>query len=165
MMRGEAFGFYLLGTCVERADMTARILDVKYHLLLPDVAMVGSPLDYYQWTALLKSLSGFEAFRRLYHGGLRPVDIAEFVVFQRDFPRSLRFTVDRMRHALQEIGSDGGGAVAAASALGEHLENTSADRVVAGGLHEYLEEFLVSIDAFNGALTREYFEHHLEEAG
>ena len=62
MMRGEAFGFYLLGTCLERADMTARILDVKYHLLLPDVSMVGSPLDYYQWAALLKSLSGFEAY-------------------------------------------------------------------------------------------------------
>src|SRR5512143_2013840 len=57
MMRGQAFGFYLLGTCIERADMTARILDVKYHLLLPDLSMVGSPLDYYQWAALLKSLS------------------------------------------------------------------------------------------------------------
>ncbi len=68
-------------------------------------------------------------------------------------------------HALQEIGSDGGGAASAARALGEHLENTSADRVVAGGLHEYLEDFLVNIAAFNGALTREYFEHHLEEAG
>ena len=63
-MRGEAFGFYLLGFFLERADMTARILDVKYHLLLPDLSLVGSPLDYYQWAALLKSMSGFEAYRR-----------------------------------------------------------------------------------------------------
>jgi uncharacterized alpha-E superfamily protein len=166
MMRGEAFGFYLLGTCVERADMTARILEVKYHLLLPDLSLVGTPLDYYQWAALLKSLSGFEAFRRLYHGGLQPVDIAEFVIFERAFPRSLRFTVDRMAHALEEIGSESSnGAAAAMRALGEHLEATSADRVVSGGLHEYLEAFLVKIAAFNAALTREYFEHHLEEAG
>ena len=66
MMRGEAFGFYLLGFFLERADMTARIMDVKYHLLLPDLSLVGSALDYYQWAALLKSMSGFEAYRRRY---------------------------------------------------------------------------------------------------
>lgn len=164
MMRGEAYGFYLLGTCVERADMSARILDVKYHLLLPDVSMVGSPLDYYQWAALLKSLSGFEAYRRNYHAGLRPVDIAEFVVFERDFPRSLRFSVEHMRHSLQEIGTDGAARTTAAiAALEGHLQETSAERVLSHGLHEYLEEFLLRIAAFNAALSREYFEHYLGE--
>lgn len=67
MMRGEAYGFTALGSLQERADMTARILDVRYHLLLPDLTLVGSPLDYYQWGALLKSLSGFESYRRRYH--------------------------------------------------------------------------------------------------
>ena len=80
MMRGEAYAFYQLGGCLERADMTARILDVKYHIILPDLSMVGSALDYYQWAALLKSLSGFEAFRRNYHSGFMPADVAEFVV-------------------------------------------------------------------------------------
>lgn len=164
MMRGEAYGFYLLGTCVERADMTARILDVKYHLLLPDVSMVGSPLDYYQWAALLKSLSGFEAYRRRYQAGLRPLDIAEFVVFAGAFPRSLRFSVEHMRHALLEIGTDGADRTAAAmSALEAQLHENSADRVLAVGLHQYLEEFLTRIAAFNGALSREYFEHYLGE--
>ena len=73
MMRGEGFGFYQLGTFIERADMTARILDVKYHLLLPELPMVGSALDYYQWAALLKSLSGFEAYRRIDQTGFRPL--------------------------------------------------------------------------------------------
>jgi uncharacterized alpha-E superfamily protein len=96
MMRGEAYGFYLLGTCLERADMTARILDVKYHILLPDAAMQGSPLDYYQWAALLKSLSGFEAYRRKYHTRMRPIDVAQHAIFEGDFPRSLQFAVDRI---------------------------------------------------------------------
>jgi uncharacterized alpha-E superfamily protein len=164
MMRGEAYGFYLLGTCVERADMTARILDVKYHLLLPDVSMVGSPLDYYQWAALLKSLSGFEAYRRSFQAGLRPVDIAQFVIFEGNFPRSLRFSVEHMRHALLEIGTDGAERTTAAiTALESHLHETSADRVLAVGLHQYLEEFLERIAAFNGAVSREYFEHYLGE--
>jgi uncharacterized alpha-E superfamily protein len=144
--------------------MSARILDVKYHLLLPDVSMVGSPLDYYQWAALLKSLSGFEAYRRQYHAGLRPVDIAEFVVFEGNFPRSLRFSVEHMRHALEEIGLDGAERTAATvAALEGHLQETSADRVLSRGLHEYLEEFLVRIDDFNTAVSREYFEHYLGE--
>jgi len=162
MMRGEGFGFYLLGTCVERADMTARILDVKYHLLLPDVSMVGSPLDYYQWAALLKSLSAFEAFRRRYQAGLRPLDIAEFVLFERDFPRSLRFTVDRMRHALQEIGSDAGDlASTALRELDTLLAEASPEQVFRRGLHEYLDDFLARVGAFSGAVSREYFEQYL----
>ncbi len=162
MMRGEAYGFYLLGTCVERADMTARILDVKYHLLLPDVAMVGSPLDYYQWAALLKSLSGFEAYRRQYHAGLRPVDIAEFVIFDGNFPRSARFSVDHMRHALQEIGMSGAERTAAAlAALEGHVQETSAEKVLSVGLHEYLEAFLAKVADVNAAVSREYFEHYI----
>jgi uncharacterized alpha-E superfamily protein len=162
MMRGEAFGLYLLGTCVERADMTARILDVKYHLLLPDVSLVGSPLDYYQWAALLKSLSGFEAYRRQYHRGPRPIDIAEFVIFEKDFPRSLRFTVDRMRHALAELGGEGAARTAVAiGALDDHLCQATAAAIVADGLHEYLDAFLAKVADFNAAVAREFFEHPL----
>jgi uncharacterized alpha-E superfamily protein len=162
MMRGEGFGFYLLGTCAERADMTARILDVKYHLLLPDMAMVGSPLDYYQWAALLKSLSAFEAYRRRYHAGLRPVDIAEFVLFERDFPRSLRCSVDRMEHALREIGVDADDRPAAALRdLDAHLADATAEQVFSLGLHEYLDVFLGKVAAFNTAVSHVYFEQYL----
>lgn len=165
MMRGEAFGFYLLGTCVERADMTARILDVKYHLLLPDVAMIGSALDYYQWAALLKSLSAFEAYRRHYHAGLRPVDIGAFVLFERDFPRSLRFSVDRMRHALGEIGARPDDAVTEAlQALDAHLVDTSPEQVFRDGLHEYLDAFLTKVGAFHDAVSHDFFEQHAGDA-
>ena len=114
MMRGEAYAFYQLGGCLERADMTSRIMDVKYHIILPDLSMVGSALDYYQWAALLKSLSGYEAFRRSYHSGFMPADVAEFVVLNRDFPRSIVFSVDRMGAALLIIGLEGKDATQAA---------------------------------------------------
>jgi uncharacterized alpha-E superfamily protein len=162
MMRGEAFGFYLLGTVLERADMSARILDVKYHLLLPDVSMVGSPLDYYQWAALLKSLSGFEAYRRRYHAGLRPVDVAEFAIFEADFPRSLRFCVGQMKEALSEIELSGGRCEKAVSDLLELLESGSAEQVFAEGLHEFLRGFLEHIAALNEALVAEYFDADVE---
>lgn len=153
MVRGHAFGFYLLGTFLERADMTARIVDVKYHLLLPDAALVGSPLDYYQWAALLKSLSGFEAFRRAYHAGMRPIDIAEFVILESTFPRSLRFAVDRMTQALENVQARGE-ARAVAGRLHEHLSAT-ADSIIEAGLHEYLQEFLVLWGALHETLSAE----------
>jgi len=76
---------------------------VKYYILLPDVQEVGSALDYYQWAALLKSLSGFEAFRRIYQAGLKPIEVAEFVLFNADFPRSLRFCLDRIEKGLKQV--------------------------------------------------------------
>lgn len=162
MMRGEAFGFYLLGLFLERADMTARIVDVKYHLLLPDLTMVGSALDYYQWAALLKSISGFEPFRRRYLG-LRPIDVAEFVMLDPDFPRSLRFAIDRMQQALERIGSSrspspSGIAVEALDAL---LERGDAASVFEVGLHEFLDEFLGRVSALDQAVQEEYFSVHL----
>ena len=165
MMRGEGWAFYLLGTVLERADMTARILDVKYHLLLPDVSMVGSPLDYYQWAALLKSLSGFEAYRRKYQAGLQPVDVAEFVIFERDFPRSLAFALDRMEEALRIIraGDPEGASSAAMHRLRDALRQTTPEDIFHRGLHEFLEEFLQLICDLHGALQMEYFEAYLAE--
>jgi uncharacterized alpha-E superfamily protein len=160
MMRGQGWGFYLLGTFLERADMTARILDVKYHLLLPDLSLVGSPLDYYQWAALLRSLSGFEAFRRKYHEGLRPIDVGEFVIFEADFPRSLRFALDRMQNALRTVGDqDPGSAIPRViRRLSERLAAASPEQVFEQGLHEFLEEFLHEIATLNDALHADYFE-------
>lgn len=160
MMRGEAFDFYQIGTFLERADMTARILDVKYHLLLPDVSMVGSALDYYQWAALLKSLSGFEAYRRKVHAGFRPVDVAEFVIFEREFPRSLRYCINRLWGALQSLGASGvrHGSFKIMSALLEEWEHTGIQQVFFDrGLHEFLKDFLEKISRFHEALVQDFF--------
>lgn len=158
MMRGEAYAFYQLGGCLERADMTARIMDVKYHIILPDLSMVGSALDYYQWAALLKSLSGFEAFRRSYHSGFMPADVAEFVVLNGDFPRSIAFSVDRMGAALEIIGLEGKENTRAAFAAIAGMVATTAQDIFAEGLHEYLERLLGRIGTFHGALAEEFFQ-------
>ena len=159
MMRGEAYSFYELGEFMERADMTARILDVKYHIILPDLALVGSALDYYQWAALLKSLSGFEAFRRKYHAGFRALDVVEFVIFERDFPRSIFFSVEMMGKALETIGLANKERTAGAyAALRSLLTETTAELVFSSGLHEFLEELLVRLGNLHAALAEEFFQ-------
>jgi uncharacterized alpha-E superfamily protein len=159
MMRGEAYSFYELGEFMERADMTARILDVKYHIILPDLALVGSALDYYQWAALLKSLSGFEAFKWKYHAGFRALDVVEFVLFERDFPRSILFSVEMMGKALETIGLAKkeltAGAYASLRAL---LTDTTAEAVFASGLHEYLEALLARLGTLHAALSEDFFQ-------
>ena len=158
MMRGEAYAFYQLGGCLERADMTARIMDVKYHIILPDLTMVGSALDYYQWAALLKSLSGFEAFRRSYHSGFMPADVAEFVVLNRDFPRSIVFSVERMGAALEIIELQGKEKTASAFEQLSAMVKTTAQEISTEGLHEFLERLLASITLFHNALAEEFFQ-------
>ena len=158
MMRGEAYAFSQLGGCLERADMTSRILDVKYHIILPDLSMVGSALDYYQWAALLKSLSGFEAFRRSCHSGFMPADVAEFVVLNRDFPRSIAFSIDRMGAALQIIGTDGKDATRAAFESLSGRVNESPAEIFSEGLHEYLEQLHAGVTTLHGAVAEEFFQ-------
>ena len=162
MMRGEPFGFYLLGFFLERADMTCRILDVKYHLLLPDLSLVGSALDYYQWAALLRSLSGFEPFRRRYPQ-LRPLDVAEFVLLDAEFPRSLRFAVDRMEQALAKLSPSqpDSASVLAITALRELLEKNAHEKLFDQGLHEMLTAFLAGLARLHEAVQDEYFAVHL----
>jgi uncharacterized alpha-E superfamily protein len=162
MMRGEPFGFYLLGFFLERADMTCRILDVKYHLLLPDLSLVGSALDYYQWAALLRSLSGFEPFRRRYPQ-LRPLDVAEFVLLDADFPRSLRFAVDRMEQALAKVSPPrpDSPSLQALAALRELLEKSAQENLFDQGLHQLLTAFLAGLARLHDAVQDEYFAVHL----
>jgi uncharacterized alpha-E superfamily protein len=164
MMRGPAFGFYLLGLSLERTDMAARILDVKYHLLLPDLSLVGSPLDYYQWAALLKSLSGFEAYRRRYRTGLRPIDVAAFLLFEPDFPRSIRFSVEHMLRALDIVAQEGGPSASreAARDLLGHLDAHTPATVFQTGLHEFLEDILDRVAAINAALAADFFEAYAD---
>jgi uncharacterized alpha-E superfamily protein len=159
MMRGESYSFYELGEFMERADMTARILDVKYHIILPDLALVGSALDYYQWAALLKSLSGFEAFKRKYHAGFRALDVVEFVIFERDFPRSIFFSVEMMGKALETIGLANKDRTAGAyAALRSLLTETTAELVFDSGLHEFIEELLARLGNLHAALAEEFFQ-------
>lgn len=159
MMRGEAYAFYQLGGCVERTDMIARILDVKYHIILPDIAMIGSALDYYQWAALLKSLSGFEAFRRTHQSGFDPKAVVDFALFERDFPRSLAFSVDRAGAALATIGLENKERTAEAfNKIQWLMASTNGEQVFTSGLHEFLEQVLGLLAGFHSSLAEEFFQ-------
>lgn len=159
MERGEAFGFYLLGTFVERAGMMARLLDVKCHILLPEHSSVGSALDYCQWAALLKSITGFETYRRKYRSEINPVEVAELVILDADFPRSLLFSVRRMGDALRQLGNPARAqrCATAVAELRKQLDTTSA-KIFTAGLHESLEAFLEGIARVDAAVQREYFQ-------
>ncbi len=89
MLRNDAYWFSRLGLYVERADNTARILDVKYHLLLPAQEQVGGPLDYFQWSAILRSVSALTAYHWVYRDSLKPWLIADLLILNDQMPRSL----------------------------------------------------------------------------
>ncbi len=91
MLGNEIFDFSQLGTFIERADNTARILDVKYYVLLPSIAWVGSSLDNYQWESILRSVSAHRSYRWVYEADYRPTNIAEYLILNGRMPRSLAF--------------------------------------------------------------------------
>jgi uncharacterized alpha-E superfamily protein len=103
-----ALSFIKLGTFLERADNTARILDVKYHILLPSVHDVGGAADYYQWGSLLKSVSAFEAYRKIYRDVISPLRVAELLILRDDMPRSLHACMNEVEAALIDINGASG---------------------------------------------------------
>ena len=106
MRRDDAYHFARLGTHLERADNTARILDVKYHVLLPSVKDVGGAVDYYQWSAVLRSVSAFEAYRKVYRDVITPIKLAELLILRADIPRSLHFCIRQAFETLSYVKND-----------------------------------------------------------
>jgi uncharacterized alpha-E superfamily protein len=157
IVRGEAFNFSRLGTHLERADNTARILDVKYHVLLPSVADVGGALDYYQWTALLRSVSSFETYRQLYRDQIFPIKVAQLLILERRMPRSLAACFDQVKEALDRTRGENDTAVKRlAYELHARLTHADVEEIFSSGLHEYLTECLESIDQLGGRIQRAY---------
>ncbi len=157
IVRGEAFNFSRLGTFLERADNTARILDVKYHILLPRVEDVGGALDYYQWAALLRSVSAFETYRTLYRDQIFPIKVAELLLLERRMPRSLAACFDQVTEALSRIdGQNDQAAKRLASELHARLTHADIEEIFQGGLHEYLEACLDDIGELGNRIQRAY---------
>lgn len=158
MLRGEPFRFIRLGTFLERADNTARILDVKYHILLPSLQDVGGAADYYQWGALLRSVSSFEAYRRVYSDAITPKRVADMLIFNADLPRSLRFCMREVHRLVGEIGGPRAGElIRQVGLLQAELEYGRIADVMAQGLHEYLTEVLARIYAIGDEVSHTYF--------
>ncbi len=157
MLRDEAYHFIRLGTHLERADNTARILDVKYHTLLPSAADVGGAVDYYQWGALLRSVSGFESYRKIYSDVITPRRVAELLILRDDMPRSLHACMNFIHDTLETLCDDSSREVErAAGELHAKLHYGRADAIIEQGLHEYLMDFLERISSLGNGINR-YF--------
>jgi uncharacterized alpha-E superfamily protein len=159
MLRNESHWFLALGAAVERADNTARLIDVKYHLLLPEGEVVGGAIDRDQWTTILHTVSAVTAYRWLYRDGLRPVKVAEFLILRRELPRSLAASIDEVVNLLNALGKRTGfqgEADRMARARQAAFAQTSIATIIAGGLHEYLSAFIIENAALDRAIARQY---------
>jgi uncharacterized alpha-E superfamily protein len=144
MPRGLAFDFVEAGTMLECADNVARLLDVKYHYLLPHAEDVGGDADGRQWAALLRSASSLEAFRQIYGNAMKADRVVEILLFNGDVPRSARFCADRIALVLGRIASDHPEPKTHQvdeNRLSSLLAQQSAKTVIREGLHEFLMDF------------------------
>ncbi len=159
MLRNETYSFARLGTFLERADNTARILDVKYYLLLPSLSYVGTALDTGQWDNVLRSLSAERAYRWLNAGRMDARSIADFLILDARFPRSLVFCYSAMRENLTELAQLHGEENDAHARMREadlRLTDKSVDDVFDQGLHEFLLEFISGNQAIASAIATDY---------
>jgi uncharacterized alpha-E superfamily protein len=145
MLRNEIFDFAQIGTYVERADNTARILDVKYYVLLPSVSWVGSTLDNYQWESILRSVSAHRSYRWVYDAEYRPTNIADYLILNGRMPRSLTFCYRFLAEHLRFREEDYGLRLPCHSTV-EHtlakLKVGSIKHIFDAGLHEFLTDFI-----------------------
>lgn len=143
MLRDDAHRFVQLGTFIERADNTARLLDVKYHLLLPSQESVGGALDYYEWSSLLRSVSSFEAYQKVFRDTIEPWRVAELLVLRADLPRSLHACFDELLAILEQLGSSSNKeCLRLAGELHARLHYGSMEAIFQAGLHEFLADFI-----------------------
>ncbi|MEO1090104.1 MAG: alpha-E domain-containing protein [Pseudomonadota bacterium] len=166
MLRGDAYWFLQLGTYIERGDNSARILDVKYHVLLPDHAPVGSAVDYFQWAALLRALSAARTYGYVFKRPIEARYVAELVILHPEMPRSLaaclgqaqRYLADLegaygRRHACQEL----------ADARVQRFAELTVDDVFAFGMHEFLTEYVDRNNALTKAINEAYLVYGPED--
>lgn len=159
MLRNDAYWFTRLGVYIERADNTARILDVKYHLLLPSHETVGGPLDYFQWSAILRSVSALTAYHWVYRDSLKPWMVADLLILKDQMPRSLASCYQNLVRYLDEIArayGRQGPAQRQSRVLRTRLENSRMDEIFQNGLHEFIGEFISSNNRLGAAISAQY---------
>ena len=161
IMHDEGYNFVQLGTFIERADKTTRILDIKYHILLPAASEVGGAVDTAQWVAVLRSASAYDAFHRIYVGDVNPAKIADFLIFSSEFPRSIRYCVNQIDRYLHRISNTSVGGFSnepekACGRLVSDLTYSSIDDVFRQGLHEYLDGVQLALNEIGGSTFDTY---------
>src|SRR5690606_29270288 len=150
ILRDDGFSFLQAGNFVERADNTARILDMKYYVLLPRTTLVGGDLDIQQWTLILRAASAHRAYRHVYHDRYKAHNIADFLILRPEMPRSLIYCARFIAQNIETLGAFYGRqqeCQEAARQLCAMVEDTDMETIFAHGLHDFLTEFVERNDA------------------
>lgn len=162
MTHNEGWHFGQIGRFLERADKTARILDVKYFILLPSVKDVGTTLDELQWIALLKSASAYEMYRKRGMHRISPTSVAEFLILDRSFPRSVRFCITEVERSLHQITATpiGTWCTPVERSLGRlraDLDYITIDEIVQSGMHELLDDLQSRMNDVGNKIFEAFF--------
>jgi uncharacterized alpha-E superfamily protein len=159
MLRNDAFWFTRLGSAVERADNTVRILDVKYQLLLPETERVGGSLDYFQWTTILREVSALTAYHWVYRESVKPWLVADLLILNPQMPRSLANCYEILVRHLDLIADAygrRGPSQRFASNMRAKLSSTRIETIFEQGLHEFIEEFIAENNRLGTAIAEQY---------
>ncbi len=167
--RDQGWYFYQIGRYIERADQTTRLLDIKYHLLLPSISDVGSPTDFSQWDALLRSAAGYHAYRRLHAGATTPGRVAGFLLLNPAFPRSVHHCMREVGRLLGEVKSryalrHGNDAAEELDRLQALLGTLDISAILGGGLHEFLDSIQRQLIAATRELSTAFFGYTPEKS-
>lgn len=159
ILRDAGYAFSTIGGYVERADNTARILDMKYYVLLPRATQVGGDIDIQQWTLILRAASAYRSYRHIYHDRFRAKNIADYLILRPEMPRSLVFCFSHITRTLEMLENIYGARLACHEAAAEveaMLKGNDMDRIFAHGLHEYLTEFIARNNRVTETLSESY---------
>jgi uncharacterized alpha-E superfamily protein len=159
MLRNDAYWFNRLGIFLERADNTARLLDVKYHLLLPSDEEVGGSLDYFQWVAILRAVSATTSYHWVYRDRVKPWLIADLLILKAAMPRSLISCYESIDRALDSLAREDGRSGASqrqARAMLSRLERATMSEIFQNGLHEFIAAFLDDNGRLSTTISEQY---------
>lgn len=159
MLRNPASWFIRLGATIERADNTARLIDVKYHILLPEGERIGGAVDRDQWTTILQTLAAVNAYRWLYREGLEARSVCELLILRRELPRSLAASAEEVVVHLNALGKQTGfqgEADRLARLRHSRLGETKIGAILKGGLHQYVENFIEENAALDQAISKQF---------
>ncbi|MDR3213981.1 MAG: alpha-E domain-containing protein [Azoarcus sp.] len=157
MLQDESLRFIRLGTFIERADNTARILGVKYQILLPAGEVEGGAVDFHQWAALLRSVAAFEVYRRVYRDFITPERVAELLLLRVDMPRSLARCMKEVYSNLQRLrNAHSAETERCAGELEAQLRFARIEDIVQGGLHDYTERLLDRIHMLGNCIADDF---------
>jgi uncharacterized alpha-E superfamily protein len=159
LLRNDGYYFLRMGGLIERADMTLRLLDVKYYVLLPETDVVGGGRDYHQWTSVLRATSALRAYHHVYKGDYTPWGIADFLILNDTFPRSVAYcyrTIKRFLDDIAELYGETSAPQGVASEMVERLDQIGIEELFQNGLHEFVSDAITTTRRLSSEISKAY---------